>query len=116
MIITRCYKFRLEPTAAQEHEFYRFAGCRRFVWNYALERKIAVYKETGKSIGYAALAAELVTLKKQPETAFLTACHSQVLQQTLLDLETAFKHFFEKRARFPRFKSQKRTPNAFRIP
>jgi len=32
-----------------EHEFYRFAGCRRFVWNYALERKIALYKETGKA-------------------------------------------------------------------
>jgi len=39
------------------------------VWNYALERKLALYKETGKSIGYAALASELVKLKKQPETA-----------------------------------------------
>ncbi len=45
MTITRCYKFRLEPTAEQKHEFLRFAGCRRFIWNWALERKQAVYKD-----------------------------------------------------------------------
>jgi len=116
MIVTKCYKFRLEPTAEQEHEFYRFAGCRRFVWNWALERKNTVYKETGKSIYYNALAAQLVQLKKQPETAFLKECHSQVLQQTLMDLDKAFVSFFEKRAKFPKFKSIKKTPNAFRIP
>lgn len=116
MIVTKTYKFRVEPTAEQEHEFLRFAGCRRFVWNWALARKKSVYKETGKSIGYVALAAELVRLKKEPETAFLKACHSQVLQQTLMDLDKAFVAFFEKRARFPKFKSRKRTPNAFRSP
>jgi putative transposase len=116
MIVVKCYKFRLEPTEAQEHKFFCFAGCRRFVWNWALERKQTVYKETGKSIKYIDLASELVALKKQPETAFLKACHSQVLQQTLMDLEKAFVSFFEKRARFPRFKSRKRMSNAFRIP
>jgi putative transposase len=116
MIITRCYKFRLEPTAEQEHKFLRFAGCRRYVWNWALARKREVYQETGKSIGYVALAAELVQLKKQPETAFLKRCHSQVLQQTLMDLDKAFVAFFEKRARYPKFKSRKRLRNAFRIP
>ncbi len=116
MTITRCYKFRLEPTAEQEHEFPRFSGCRRFVWNWALERKQAVYKETGKSIGYVALAAELVQLKKQPETAFLKKCHSQVLQQTLMGLDKAFVAFFEKRARFPKFKGRKHLRHSFRIP
>ena len=43
-----------------------------------------------------ALAAELVQLKKQPETAFLKECHSQVLQQTLMDLDKAFVAFFDK--------------------
>jgi aconitase B len=39
--------------------------------------------ESIASIGYNALASELVALKKQAETAFLKECHSQVLQQTL---------------------------------
>jgi len=116
MIVTKCYKYRLEPTSEQEHEFFCFSGCRRFVWNWALARKQTVYKETGKGIGYNALAAELVILKKQPETAFLKECHSQILQQTIMDLNKAFVAFFEKRSRFPRFKSRKRTAHAFRIP
>ena len=116
MIVTRCYKFRIEPTPEQEQEFFRFSGCRRFVWNWALERKKSVYKETGKGISYKTLAAELVELKKQPETAFLKECHSQVLQQVLMDLDKAFVSFFEKRAKFPKFKSKKRILHSFRIP
>jgi len=115
----RCYKFRLDPTPAQEHAFVVFAGCRRWAWNWALSRKRESYEATGKGIGYNALgynalAAELVALKKA--APFLKGCHSQVLQQTLMDLDKAFKSFFEKRARFPRLKSRKRTPHAFRIP
>ncbi len=114
MDTARCYKFRLDPTPAQEDAFVQFAGCRRFVWNWALSRKREVYEATGKGIGYNALAADLVALKKA--APFLTDCHSQVLQQTLMDLDKAFKSFFEKRARFPRLKSRRRTPHAFRIP
>ena len=111
----RCYKFRIDPNREQEHLFVRFAGCRRYVWNWALSRKREVYKATGKGIGYNALAAELVKLKKT-DAPFLKDCHSQVLQQTLMDLDKAFKAFFEKRARYPRLKSRKRSPHAFRIP
>jgi putative transposase len=114
--ITRCYKYRLNPTKAQEAAFVQFAGCRRFVWNWALARKTTVYKETGKGIGFNALCLELTQIKKLPETAFLKESHSQLLQQTLRDLDAAFSSFFDKRARFPRFKSRKRSPHAFRFP
>jgi len=38
------------------------------------------------------------------------------LQQALIDLYNAFEAFFERRARFPRFKSRKRDAARFRIP
>lgn len=116
MVIVKCFKYRLLPTGVQEAAFRQFAGCRRFVWNWALARKQETYKATGKSLNYNMLASELVELKRQPDTAFLKECHSQVLQQGLMDLESAFKNFFERRAKFPRFKSKKRTPHTFRIP
>ena len=109
----KCFKYRLMPTAAQEMAFRQFAGCRRFVWNWALARKQETYKATGKSLNYNALAGELVDLKHQPDTTFLKECHSQILQHVLMDVERAFKHFFERRAKFPRFKSKKRTPTRF---
>ncbi len=116
MQTVKCFKYRLLPTTTQELAFRQFSGCRRFVWNWALARKQETYKATGKSLNYNALAGELVELKRQPDTAFLKECHSQVLQQVLMDVESAFKNFFERRTNFPRFKSKKRTPHAFRIP
>jgi putative transposase len=116
MTATRCYQFRLDPTPEQEEAFRMFAGCRRFVWNWALACKNETYKATGRSLSYRELASELVGLKRQPETAFLQACDSQALQQSLRDLDRAFVNFFEKRARPPKRKSRKRTPHAFRIP
>ena len=32
------YRYRLQPTPEQESTLYRFAGARRFVWNWALEQ------------------------------------------------------------------------------
>jgi putative transposase len=48
----------------------------------------------------------LPNLKKEENTLWLANCYSQVLQATTLNLTTAYKNFFEKRAGFPKFKSK----------
>jgi putative transposase len=116
MLCQRCYQFRLRPTPEQEQLFRQFAGCRRVVWNTFLQRLQDRYAATGKSLSYAAMCRELTVLKQQPEFVFLNACDSQALQQVLKDLCTAYVHFLEKRTHFPRRKSKRRTPNAFRLP
>src|SRR5947208_2695021 len=102
MQLQHCYRFRLKPTLPQERAFRQWAGCRRWVWNWALARKRAVYQATGARLPTSDLMAELVSLKQQPETAFLKECDSQALQQTLRDLDRAFVNFFAGRARFPK--------------
>ena len=114
MIVQKSYKFRTEPTPEQEQSFVHFAGCRRWVWNWALSRKREVYRATGKGIYAKALCQELTALRR--ELRWLQECQAQLLQQTLRDLDKAFEAFFEKRARFPRLKSRKRSPHAFRFP
>src|SRR5260370_33416717 len=114
--LQRCYKFRLRPTPEQECLFRQWAGCRRLVWNYFLQRRKDFYRQTGKTLSYARMCQELTLLKQHPDFAFLNDCDSQALQQVLKDLCTAYTHFFAGRARFPRRKSRRRTPNAFRIP
>jgi putative transposase len=110
------YRYRIEPTAAQEVQLRRFAGARRWVWNWALVRKQEHYKATKQSLSYQDLAAELVQLKRQPETAWLAEIDSQLLQQVLRDLDQAFKSFFAKRSKRPKFKSKKTDRARFRIP
>jgi len=64
------------------------------------------YQETGKGLGRSGLNALLPDLKKAEETAWLADCYRQILQATTLNLTTAYKNFFDKRAGFPKFKSK----------
>jgi putative transposase len=116
MHLTRCYKYRLYPTNDQQTTLAQWAGCRRYIWNWALRAKQVHYQATGKALPYAALAAELTQLKRQPDHLWLRECAAQALQQVLIDLETAFANFFAKRAKYPRFKSRKATPHSLRFP
>ncbi len=116
MKLKKVYRFRLKPTATQEEGLHRLAGARRFVYNWALERRRSYYKEHAKSITHKQLSAELTALKRQPERAWLNESDSQSLQQVLKDLERAFKNFFERRTGYPRFKSRRRDSLTFRIP
>src|SRR5918911_1907977 len=116
MSIHKAFRYRLESTAEQEQKLRQFAGARRFIWNWALEQRRAYYRQTGKTLPAKELSARLTALKAQPETAWLREMDSQLLQQVLDDLQRAFVNFFERRARYPRFKSRKRDQARFRIP
>jgi putative transposase len=114
--LRKVFRFRMKPDAAQREALARMAGARRWVWNWALAERQKHYRETGKALPQSELSRRLTALKRQPGTAWLQAVDSQALQQALADLERAFVNFFEKRARFPRFKSRKRDTARFRIP
>src|SRR5690348_2666527 len=114
--IRRVYRFRLEPTHSQEEGLRRYAGARRFVWNWALRQKREHYRATGKGLSEKELSARLTALKGDPGTAWLKEIDSQLLQQALADLKRAFVNFFARRARYPRFKSRKKDAARFRIP
>lgn len=107
---------RLCPTREQEILLFQMAGARRWVWNWALRRRIDTYKANGESVSWSDLSKELTALKREPETAWLSEIDSQALQQALSDLKCAFTRFFEKKARFPRWKSRKNSVPSFRIP
>lgn len=116
MKLRKAFRFRLRPSTSERQALIRMAGARRFVWNWALAECQAHYREMGKSLSWAELSRRLTLLKRQPKTAWLCEMDSQALQQTLADLRDAYRNFFEKRARFPRFKSRKRDTARFRIP
>jgi putative transposase len=116
MNIHKAFRYRLEPTAEQEQKLRQFAGARRFIWNWALQQWREYYRETCKTLPPKELSARLTALKDQPETAWLKDMHAQSLQQVLTDVHRAFNNFFDRRARYPRFKSKKLDTPRFRMP
>ena len=106
----RTYKYRIYPNKEQCAALQSIFWFYRFLYNSALEERKAYYKKYGKLLSYNAQAAELLEVKRQfqDETAMI---HSQVLQQVLKTLDTAYSNFFRQikkgeAAGFPRFKSE----------
>jgi putative transposase len=99
-------KVRIYPNKEQELALAKNLGCVRFVWNYYLNKTNNQYLETGKGMTYCAMAKDLTQLKKQPDFEWLAEATAATLQQSLKNLESAFKNFFSKKTKFPRFKSR----------
>jgi putative transposase len=110
-VLHKAVKVRIYPTPEQEVLLAQHFGCARWWWNFALNKSIETYRETGKGLGRSALNALVPKLKKYEETAWLADCYSQVLQAVTLNLTTAYKNFFDGRAKFPRFKSKHSRPS-----
>ncbi|EFH2634642.1 TPA: transposase [Escherichia coli] len=111
----QAFKFQLRPGGQQECEMRRFAGACRFVFNRALARQNENHEVGNKYIPYGKMASWLVEWKNATETQWLKDSPSQPLQQSLKDLERAYKNFFQNRAAFPRFKKRGQN-DAFRYP
>lgn len=96
------YQFRLQLTQEQTEYFIQSAGCVRKVWNYFLAEKLQ--SQQGKYQGYAYYANKLPQLKQ--ELDYLKKSPSQALQQTLKNLDKAFKGFFKGISQHPVFKKK----------
>ena len=104
MLMRKAYRFRLYPTAAQQHQLAREFGCVRWVYNHFLERRQAAHQATGKGLSYTDTTDELAGLKREPGLEWLREAYSQTLQQGLKDLDAAYQRFFSRQNRYPRFK------------
>ncbi|WP_330270176.1 transposase [Lentzea sp. NBC_00516] len=107
--VKRGLKYRFYPSEAQAAELLRTFGCVRKVYNLALQARTEAWRQGLESIDYKASSALLTAWKRSEELAFLNEVSCVPLQQTLRHLQVAFNNFWAKRARYPRFKSRKRS-------
>ncbi|MFG3317501.1 RNA-guided endonuclease InsQ/TnpB family protein [Streptomyces sp. NPDC048171] len=119
--VKRAFKYRFRPTDAQAAELSRTFGCVRKVYNLALAAHTEAWTRQER-VNYNQTSAMLTAWKKTEELAYLNEVSSVPLQQALRHLQTAFANFFGKRAKYPRFKSRKKsrksaeyTTSAFRF-
>lgn len=92
MLIRRGFKFELRPNGMQIQLMMQFCGCARYVYNRTLSLEKSLYEKDSKhSFKYTEAANRLPGWKKK--NPFLKKCHSQVLQQSLKDLDRAYTNF-----------------------
>jgi putative transposase len=88
----KAFKVTLIPTCSQEVLINKTIGCARFVYNRFLARRKELYASEQKSLNYSGCSQELTQLKKEIE--WLTEVDKFALQNSLKNLETAYKNFF----------------------
>ena len=101
----KAYKFRIYPNKKQREIIAKTFGCCRFVYNYYLAKKIALYKTSNTTLTYNQCCSDLTQLKH--ELIWLKEVDKFSLQNSLKDLDNAYQKFFKEHSGFPKFKSKK---------
>ena len=106
-------KFRIYPNKSQQSLINQTLGCCRLIYNKGLAMRKDSF-DNGLKIGYKETSAMLTGLKKDNEYFFLKDADSIALQQSLRDLDSAFKRFFKKLGGYPNFKSKHNHNQSYR--
>lgn len=105
-------KVRLKPTSSQEEKFWQYAGTARYIYNWALDKQMKNYETGGNFISNNDLRKEITQLKKT-EIIWLNEISNNVPKQAVKDLCLAYKRFFKKQSKQPKFKKRNKCRPSF---
>ena len=98
--MNKAYKFRLYPNEKQKEYFAKTFGCTRFIYNRMLADKIKYYEETKNTL-------HNTPAQYKKEFEWLKEVDSLALANAQLNLQNAYKKFFVKQNKFPKYKSKR---------
>lgn len=104
MHIREGFEYRLRPNAKQVAILRRYTGCCRFVWNKALVEQKKREALGEEYIGLAGMYQWLDDWRNSQKSSFLREAPIHALKSTLKDLDDAFRHYFQRREGYPKFK------------
>lgn len=87
-------EYRIYPNKEQEILFAKHFGCNRLIYNKMLDLRTSYFLKYQEPLSKYELNNYITFLKKTDEYNFLKEVHSQTLQQTVQDLDTAFINYF----------------------
>ena len=106
-------KFRIYPNRQQKDLINQTLGCCRLIYNKGLAMRKDSF-ENGAKAGFKETSSMLTRLKRDDNFSFLKNVDSIALQQSLMDLDSAFRRFFQKLGGYPNFKSKHSHSQSYR--
>ena len=103
----------LIPNNRQRSKLFQYANTARFAYNWALGREQTNYKSGGKFLSDVDLRKEFTKMKQTQEYEWLNDVSNNVTKQAIKDACDAYKKFFKGLAKFPKFKSRKKSTPSF---
>ena len=99
-------KVRIYPNKVQKQIIDTNLNCCRYVYNRVLALKMNAYKKFKLKVSAFDLNKHLTRIKKREAYSWLKTASNTSLQQSILDMDKAYKNFFKHSAGYPRFKSK----------
>lgn len=124
--VYKSFKYKLKPTPQQKVLLEKHFGCNRLIYNHMLNLKIKTDPENKTRFNSYSFIKQITKLKQQDSFSFLKEVLNSSLQQTILDLDKAFKNYARiqkslkyktpenEKEGFPNFKSKK-SRSSYRI-
>ncbi len=109
MLIRKAYQYRLKTNTAIEQQLFQYAGNCRYIWNKALSMNLQRLNDGLPLLWYQELNWFSKLWKQSEDYHFLKLSPAQTIQQTLKQLERAFKDAFDRKQplkRIPVFKKR----------
>lgn len=108
-MVKRAFKYRFYPTPEQADLLNRTFGSVRYVYNRALAERSRAWTQEQKRVTFADTCRMLTAWKNEPDTTWLYEVSNVALQQGLQHLQNAYVNFWAKRAKYPTFKSKRKS-------
>lgn len=119
MLINKAYKTKLDPTSKQRNYFLACAGVSRFVYNWALADRIAMFEAGGKPNIYE--QKKRFNALKNKQFSWIKKYPYKIVEESFSDLDASYQNFFRRlkegkeKVGFPEFKSRRKSKMSFRL-
>jgi len=121
MLVTKAYRYELDPNNRQRTHLHQHAGVARFAYNWGLEQRIRLFKDNQGTDRFtdAMKQHRLLNSLKESQFPWMYQCSKCAPQEALRDLHTAFQNFYRglktgRKVGIPRFK-RKGVRDSFRL-
>jgi len=111
----RTIKVMLLPNNKQKSKLFECAGCARFAYNWALAYEQFNYDIGNDFLPDGELRKVLTKLKQTERYIWLTKYSNNITKQAVKDACDAYKKFFKGLAKYPKFKSKKKSKPSFYV-
>ncbi|MFY0516536.1 RNA-guided endonuclease InsQ/TnpB family protein [Lysinibacillus sp. UGB7] len=106
-------KAMLKPNNRQRTKLFQYANTSRFAYNWTIAKQQENYKNGGKFISDSELRKAFTQLKKMDGYEWLHEISNNVTKQAIKDACSSYKRFFKGLAKYPRFKSRRKSTPSF---
>lgn len=105
----KSYKTEIRPTTEQRLKIHRTIGTCRFIYNFYLAHNKEVYQSEKRFVSANEFSKWLNNdfIPNNQDYSWIKEVSSKSVKQSILNAEKAYKNFFKKQSKFPRFKKKK---------